>query len=247
MNPTKAELDGLRRLLDYCFNENELRDLCLDWGIDYENLGGGNKVAWAGELLAYLARKDQFSQLVQTCSQLRPNAPWATPTARYEPYTASTLARLSRMVAEHFDQDQVRDICAALQVDARRLPGVDQGGMARELVLYLARRERIAGLVQVCSQRRTDIPWQDALDRAESKQAMAEAGAQPIDAARLRQMLDAHFTQEQLRDLCLETGIDYDNIPGPDRIRELVQYFERRGSVPELAAACSRLRPDLPW
>ena len=34
MNPTKAELDGLRHLLDYCFNENELHDLCFDWGKD---------------------------------------------------------------------------------------------------------------------------------------------------------------------------------------------------------------------
>jgi hypothetical protein len=237
----------LHQMLDYCFNENELRDLCLDLGIDYQNLRGESKTARTRELVAYFSHpKRDMGKLVGACARLRPNAPWMAPPARYEPYAAGTLAQLSRMLREHFAQDQVSDVCAALQVDAKRLPGADQGGAARELVLYLARRERIAELVLVCVQRRPGVSWQDALDRAPSEQAIAEPADLPLDAARLRQILDAHFTQDQLRDVCLETGIDYDNIPGPDRIRELVQYFERRASLLQLAAACSRLRPDLP-
>jgi hypothetical protein len=239
----------LSQLLDYCFNESELRDLCLDLRIDYDDLPGAGKAAKIRELVQYFARPTRsINELVQVCSELRPNAPWNIPTTtKYELYSLDKLAELRRMLTEHFDEKEVRDLCASLGVDARRLPGVDQGGTARELVLHLARRERIVELVEICSQRRSDVPWQNTIDNARDERAVGEANAQPVDLARLRQMLTIHFNEDQLRDLCLEMGIDYDDLPGPDKVRELVMHFDRRKRIPELAEACARLRPDVPW
>jgi hypothetical protein len=62
--------------------------------------------------------------------------------------------------------------------------------------------------------------------------------------------LDKHFNQNELRDLAFQLGIDYDGLPGDgkaDKARELVQYLERRGRSPELAAICLQQRPNVDW
>jgi hypothetical protein len=151
----------LIQLLEYCFNESELRDLCLELGVDYDVLPGVGKAHKARELVFWSERrKSGIEKVVQVCSALRPKAPWNTPsTTRYEPYTFKTLAELSRTLSEHFDGDQVRDFCVSLRVDHKRLLGVDPAGVARELVLYLARRERIPELIAACARLRPDLSW----------------------------------------------------------------------------------------
>jgi len=243
------ESGRLHQLLDYGFDKNELGDLCLDLGVDYESLGGERKTIKIRELVLYLERRSRMDELVATCSQLRPNAPWNTPTApKYEPYGREMLADLRRALEEHFDEGQVRDLCANVGVDYRRLPGADGGGAARELVLYLARRERLAELVQACSRRRPDVPWANILDRSQGEQTVTAASAGPVDHVKLLQALVTHFDTKELHDLCLELGMDYDGLPGSrkqDKARELVSYLKRRGRIAELAAACSRQRPDI--
>ena len=44
----------LRRTLIRCLDENELRDLCFDLGVDYESLRGEGKAAKVRELIAHL-------------------------------------------------------------------------------------------------------------------------------------------------------------------------------------------------
>lgn len=55
-----------------------------------------------------------------------------------------------------------------------------------------------------------------------------------------------HFSIEELRDLCIELGMDYEDIP--DRkdavVEELVLHVERRGCISEFAETCRRLRPE---
>jgi hypothetical protein len=64
----------------------------------------------------------------------------------------------------------------------------------------------------------------------------------------LRQFLRDHFDEQELRTLCFDLGVDYDDLPGEgrsDRARELVAYFERRGQSHYLAGACVMLRPEV--
>jgi hypothetical protein len=79
MNPAK-----LRRILLSSFNESELRDLCFDLRVDYDNLPGQSKADKARELVAYFDRRGRIAELIKVCYQLRPNASWRADSKRAE-------------------------------------------------------------------------------------------------------------------------------------------------------------------
>jgi hypothetical protein len=66
----------LRRVLSEYFNESELRNLCFDLRIDYEMLGGEGRGDKVRELITYCERHGRYQELVDTCCERRPNAPW---------------------------------------------------------------------------------------------------------------------------------------------------------------------------
>ncbi len=66
----------------------------------------------------------------------------------------------------------------------------------------------------------------------------------------LRQKLMAHFSEQDLRTLCFDLGIEYDDLSGDNReskARELINRFKRRESMGELLSACSKSRPGAMW
>ena len=70
------------------------------------------------------------------------------------------------------------------------------------------------------------------------------------DRSGLRQTLTTRFNEEELRTLCFELAVDYDDLPGRGKAahaRELIVYLERRGRISELIEAGRRLRPDIAW
>ena len=72
--------------------------------------------------------------------------------------------------------------------------------------------------------------------------------AGPYDLPRLREQIRALFSDGELRDLCMDLGIDYENLPGAaksDKARELVLHAERMGQVPDLVARVVALRPHI--
>jgi hypothetical protein len=84
----------------------------------------------------------------------------------------------------------------------------------------------------------TDLPEETVASTSESLRS------------RLRQGLSDLFSEEELRTLCFDLGVDYENLPGSGKIgkaREIVAYFERRSSIPQLITQCRRLRPNGPW
>lgn len=65
---------------------------------------------------------------------------------------------------------------------------------------------------------------------------------------RLRNMLSTGFNLDELKSLCFELGIDYENLGGQGKsgkTRELVGYMDRRGRIEDLARAAARMRPEL--
>jgi len=67
---------------------------------------------------------------------------------------------------------------------------------------------------------------------------------------RLRQALNDHFSDEGLRDLCFDMGLDYDNLPAQgkaSKAREIVAHVERTQEVDKLVEHCRRLCPTIPW
>jgi hypothetical protein len=66
----------------------------------------------------------------------------------------------------------------------------------------------------------------------------------------LRMSLSTRFSEEELRTLCYDLNVDYDDLPAQgkaNKARELVAHFERRDNVSELVTVGRRLRPDVPW
>lgn len=53
----------LRDFIDRYFDDNELRDLCFDLGIDYQNLSGDNKSAKIRELIMHCERYGRYQEL----------------------------------------------------------------------------------------------------------------------------------------------------------------------------------------
>jgi CHAT domain-containing protein len=67
---------------------------------------------------------------------------------------------------------------------------------------------------------------------------------------KLRRILDQRFSDDELKTLCFDLGVEYDSLPGEgktSKARELVSYFEHRDSVGELEEVAKQSRPDIDW
>jgi hypothetical protein len=103
-------LSELHRNIADHFNMSELQSLCFDLGIDYENLGGANKIDKIRELITYLQRRGNLEELVVYCTQLRPNVGWRE------------LADPSPVIQEHKTTNRITILfLAADPSDAARL------------------------------------------------------------------------------------------------------------------------------
>jgi hypothetical protein len=69
-------LAQLRDLMAAAFNDNDVRDLCFDLNIPYEDLGGEGRTAKARGLIAYCQSRNLLNALVARCRELRPNTEW---------------------------------------------------------------------------------------------------------------------------------------------------------------------------
>ena len=71
-------------------------------------------------------------------------------------------------------------------------------------------------------------------------------GETEVNHMALRDALDDAYSDAELRDLCFELEIDYDDLPGDGqsaKARELVSYCKRRGLLAALVACVMRDRP----
>lgn len=83
----------------------------------------------------------------------------------------------------------------------------------------------------------------------EAEEAEAERRKRQKYLTKLRGNLVNCFNREELRSLCADLDIEYENFPDvkDSMSRELVEYCERRGRIPELVTICSLLRPSVSW
>jgi hypothetical protein len=72
----QAYLTQLRQVLTTRFDAGELRTLCFDLGVDYDDLPGAGKASRARELVGYLARRDRIADLIRVGKRLRPDISW---------------------------------------------------------------------------------------------------------------------------------------------------------------------------
>ena len=70
----------------------------------------------------------------------------------------------------------------------------------------------------------------------------------PVDPRKLLRAIMEAFNENELRDLCFELSLDFENLPGPakkDKARELILHFDRRSRINVLLAVFREARPDV--
>lgn len=66
----------------------------------------------------------------------------------------------------------------------------------------------------------------------------------------LRQKIEQHFDLNELRVLCHDLGIPWENLSGdnkPTKVISLISHVERRESLPKLLSVLQRERPTVHW
>lgn len=66
----------LARLLNQTYSLEELKLLCEDLSLDYENLPGETRLGKALSLVQYVQRHSHLAELIGTCSRQRPRVEW---------------------------------------------------------------------------------------------------------------------------------------------------------------------------
>jgi hypothetical protein len=100
-SPEQNRLIKVRQILASRFDENELRTLCFDLGMDYESLPGSGKTDKARELVAYCERHNCIPELTRIGKQQRPDIDWEDITE-----TIASPPRESKVSGEFFESPQ---------------------------------------------------------------------------------------------------------------------------------------------
>jgi hypothetical protein len=69
-----------------------------------------------------------------------------------------------------------------------------------------------------------------------------------MDRVSLRKVIEGHFNTDEIKTLCFDLDIDYENLDGdskPSKIRELISLCERQNRRDELIETVLRLRPAI--
>ena len=66
----------LRQYLTSYFNDEELRTLCFDLQVPYEDLQASAREGRARELVSYMERRSRAPELIAKCAELRPKVAW---------------------------------------------------------------------------------------------------------------------------------------------------------------------------
>ncbi|MBK8932243.1 MAG: hypothetical protein IPM76_07985 [Chloroflexi bacterium] len=64
------------------------------------------------------------------------------------------------LLKQYFNDSELREIFFALGIDYEALPGNGKEEKAREMVLYLERREQITALLDICKRLRPQVEWE---------------------------------------------------------------------------------------
>jgi hypothetical protein len=90
------------------------------------------------------------------------------------------------------------------------------------------------------------VPVETRDPGSQSLSGWRQGGA--MDRSALLNILTTRLSAGELQTLCFDLDIDYDDLSGgakSDKARELIQYLERRGRLPELVPQLRRSRPDI--
>jgi hypothetical protein len=74
-------------------------------------------------------------------------------------YHLNYRSKLNQILIDHFDDDELQDLCFDLNIDYQNLIGRGKSGKARELVRYSERHGLTYDLVEAAYRKRSHAPW----------------------------------------------------------------------------------------
>lgn len=140
---------------------------------------------------------------------------------------------LRQMINNNFNLDELQMLCFDLNIAYDDLQGKSKPEKIRELIIYCERRELLPELVRLCQELRPNADW-PVFETAVSQPEPAEPA---YNLRELSQIIDKLFDLQELKMLCFDLAIDYDELLGKskrEKIYELINYCERRDRLSEL-------------
>ncbi len=267
--PPPDPASPLAERVAFYFDDDGLRTLCFDLGLDYDELAGQTRLEKARDLINVCAEQGHLDRLRDLLKRVLsegvtmtdpPQDRWARltqpewdwPQVPFEPELGTperrTLIQLYQAMAQSFDEAQVDRLGrATLGQGYEGLKGEGKQGKTRELILALERRGRLAELVDQCQRLLGEFSYQE--EEIDWLYQLPES-AGPVDEARLPAVLATRFSLDDLHQLCFYLGIHFDDVMGwddPRTWRERTrQHFRQLGidydqlSLAELNAALQK-------
>jgi hypothetical protein len=120
-------------------------------------------------------------------------------------------------------------------------------------------RTRLQGKLEALLNQMSDIETQISALGAAPAGTPAPSSAQPntpstasaasaVDRTALRNALGSRMNLSELKTLCFDLGLDYENLAGDtktDKVVNLISYFENRQQLERLVKAVQALRSDI--
>jgi hypothetical protein len=96
-NSTKY-LSTLHKQIDQYFSFSEVRTLCFDLGVDYENIPGDHRSAFIRNLIVSLAKQKRLQELIDQVRMERPFVDWQNVPADFELPTSIAQESIQQVV-----------------------------------------------------------------------------------------------------------------------------------------------------
>ncbi|MAT95698.1 MAG: hypothetical protein CL608_00910 [Anaerolineaceae bacterium] len=222
------------------FTLADLRDLCFELRVDFENLTGEGRRGQMVSLVRQMQQQDQLQALAMAMLDARPNTNFAyrqQATVDETAVPAELLDRqtLLRVMNDQFNLEEIRVLCFALEVNYDELRGETKKSKVIDLIELLERRQALPRLVTAVLRQRPNLGGQ-------FQTSQEEPAADPVEIFRI---LVDQFSFDDLRDLIFEMGVNEEDLGGTShqaKAREFVLWIQRNGRLPELVQAIQRTR-----
>lgn len=148
------------------------------------------------------------------------------------PFEADNLTSILQDLMKSFSIEELKTLAFELSIDFESLPATGKDAKARELVLSLFRTDRLPELIDAIQLQRPHI----------ERETITEA----IQFESLPGALAFLFSEEELKTLAFELGLDYENLPSlgkAAKAQQLVCEIKKRKRLPELVQLCQKKRP----
>lgn len=157
---TTPDATQLHAFLVEHFNLEELKTLCFNLGVEYDDLGGEGRFGKARELVLFAERRDRLADLRAIMDQWRPNLYRAAfgDAATHPDIITPTNADLRQFILQHFTDSELTALAFDYFPDLfdEFSVGMTMSRKAIALISYVERRDRRDELWAVLSRERPE-------------------------------------------------------------------------------------------